>query len=86
MGFYEGQDGPAVVKSAKSGTNGFKKGGKVGKMHGGKSEKASGGCMKKGGEVMSSAAKGKKPARATGGGVFSSAHSGSKRGATPKPY
>lgn len=72
MGFYEGQDGPAVVKSAKSGTNGFKKGG---------------GCMKKGGKaVMSSAAKGKKPARATGGGVFSSAHSGSPRGASPKPY
>ena len=64
MGFYEGQDGPAVVKSAKSGTNGFKKGGKV----------------------FSEAAKGKKPARATGGGVFSSAHSGSPRGATPKPY
>ncbi len=78
MGFYEGQDGPAVVKSAKSGTNGFKKGGKA--------EKAEGGCMKKGGKVMSSAAKGKKPARATGGGVFSSAHSGSPRGATPKPY
>lgn len=73
MGFYEGQDGPAVVKSAKSGTDGFKKGGKAG-------------CMKKGGKVMSSAAKGKKPARATGGGVFSSAHSGSPRGATPKPY
>ena len=86
MGFYEGQDGPAVVKSAKSGTNGFKKGGKAGKMHGGKAEKAAGGCMKKGGGVMSSAAKGKKPARATGGGVFSSAHSGSPRGAAPKPY
>ncbi len=46
-----------------------------------------GSCMKKGGKaVMSHAAKGKKPARATGGGVFSSAHSGSPRGATPKPY
>jgi hypothetical protein len=76
MGFYEGQDGPAVVKSAKSGTNGFKKGGM-----------AKGSCMKKGGKaVMSSAAKGKKPARASGGGVFSSAHSGSPRGASPKPY
>ncbi len=73
MGFYEGQDGPAVVKSAKSGTNGFKKGGKA--------EKARGGCMKKGGKaVMSEAAKGKKPARATGGGVFSSAKSGTPRG------
>jgi len=58
--------------------DGFKKGGKA--------EKAKGGCMKKGGGVMSSAAKGKKPARATGGGVFSSAHSGSPRGASPKPY
>ena len=37
--------------------------------------------MKKGGKaVMSSAAKGKKPARASGGGVFSSAHSGTPRG------
>lgn len=72
MGFYEGQDGPAVVKSAKSGTNGFKKGGKA--------EKAGGGCMKKGGEVMSKAAKGKKPARASGGGVFSSAKAGTPRG------
>lgn len=36
-------------------------------------------CMKKGGSA-------KKPARASGGGVFSSAHSGTKRGATPKPY
>jgi hypothetical protein len=42
MGFYEGQDGPAVVKSAKSGTNGFKKGGS---------------CMKKGGKVFSEAAR-----------------------------
>lgn len=73
MGFYEGKDGPAVVKSAKSGTNGFKKGGKT--------EKASGGCMKKGGKaVMSEAAKGKKPARASGGGVFSSAKAGTPRG------
>lgn len=73
MGFYEGQDGPAVAKSAKAGTNGFKKGGKT--------EKAGGGCMKKGGKaVMSTAAKGKKPARASGGGVFSSAKAGTPRG------
>ena len=73
MGFYEGQDGPAVVKSAKSGTDGFKKGGKA--------EKAGGGCMKKGGKaVMSEAAKGKRPARKSGGGVLSSAASGSPRG------
>ena len=72
MGFYEGQDGPAVAKSAKAKTGGFKKGG---------------GCMKKGGKaVMSKAHKGDKPARATGGGVFSSAKSGTPRGATPKPY
>ena len=65
MGFYEGQDGPAVAKAAKSGTDGFKKGG----------------CAKKkGGDVLSSAAKGKKPARASGGGVFSSAKAGTPRG------
>lgn len=72
MGFYEGQDGPAVAKSAKAKTGGFKKGGS---------------CMKKGGKaVMSKASKGEKPARATGGGVFSSAKAGSPRGKTPKPY
>jgi hypothetical protein len=55
-----------VRNAAMDGTNGFKKGGS---------------CMKKGGKaVMSHAAKGKKPARATGGGVFSSAHSGTPRG------
>ena len=42
--------------------------------------KKGGGCMKKGGKVMSSAAKGKKPARASGGGVFSSAKAGTPRG------
>lgn len=67
-----GMDAEEVVKSARSGTDGFRKGGK---------------CMKKGGKaVMSKAAKGVKPARATGGGVFSSAKSGTPRGATPKPY
>ena len=64
MGFYEGQDGPAVAKAAKAKTDGFKKGG----------------CAKKGGDVLSSAAKGKKPARASGGGVFSSAKAGTPRG------
>jgi hypothetical protein len=65
MGFYEGQDGPAVAKAAKSKSDGFKKGG---------------GCMKKGGKaVMSKAAKAK-PARASGGGVLSSASSGTPRG------
>jgi len=39
-----------------------------------------GGCAKKGGKVMSAAHKGKKPARATGGGVFSSAKAGTPRG------
>ena len=66
MGFYEGQDGPAVAKSAKSKSDGFKKGGS---------------CMKKGGKaVMSEASKAKKPARASGGGVLSSASSGTPRG------
>ena len=61
-----------VVDKSKTGTNGFKKGGS---------------CMKKGGKVMSSAHKGVRPARATGGGVFSSASGpGTKRAATPKPY
>lgn len=55
----------AVVDSANSGTDGFKKGG----------------CAKKkGGKVMSKAAKGEKPARASGGGVFSSAKGGTPRG------
>lgn len=60
-----GMDAEEVVKEARAGTDGFKKGG---------------GCMKKGGKVMSSAAKGKKPARAAGGGVFSSAKAGTPRG------
>ena len=84
MGAYEGP--ASSIKDAKVRTEMFKKGGKAEKTYGGKASKAKGGCMKKGGEVMSSAAKGKKPARATGGGVFSSAHSGSPRGSTPKPY
>ena len=58
--------GPAsTIKDAEEKTDGFKKGG---------------GCMKKGGKVLSSAAKGKKPARASGGGVFSSAKAGTPRG------
>jgi hypothetical protein len=53
--------------------DGFKKGGKA--------EKAGGGCMKKGGKaVMSSAAKGVRPARKSGGSVLSSAASGTPRG------
>ena len=56
-----------VVKKSKTGTNGFKKGGKA--------------------KVMSSAHKGERPCRASGGGVFSSASGpGTKRAATPKPY
>ena len=53
-----------VAAEMEKGTDGFKKGG----------------CAKKGGKVMSSAAKGKKPARASGGGVFSSAAQGTPRG------
>jgi len=68
-----GFDADSVVSSARSKTDGFKKGGKA--------EKAKGGCMKKGGKaVMSSAAKGEKPTRASGGGVFSSAKGGTPRG------
>lgn len=64
MGAYKGK--ASTIKEAEEKTDGFKKGG---------------GCMKKGGKaVMSKAEKGKKPARASGGGVFSSAHSGSPRG------
>lgn len=79
MGAYKGK--ASTIKEAEDKTDGFKKGGKAEKMYGGKSEKAGGGCMKKGGKaVMSKAEKGKKPARAAGGGVFSSAHGGSPRG------
>jgi len=61
-------DAKAVESAARSKTDGFKKGGKAG-------------CMKKGGKaVMSSAAKGEKPSRASGGGVFSSAKGGTPRG------
>jgi len=55
-----------VTAETEQGTDGFKKGGCA---------------MKKGGKaVMSKAAKGKRPARASGGGVFSSAASGTPRG------
>lgn len=76
MGAYSRTDSKKVegakISSRKSGTeedtfdakDGFKKGG----------------CAKKGGKVMSEAAKGKKPARASGGGVFSSAKAGTPRG------
>ena len=64
MGAYKGK--ASTIKEAEEKTDGFKKGGS---------------CMKKGGKaVMSSAAKGEKPARATGGGVFSSAKAGTPRG------
>ena len=81
MGAYEGEDGPAIFRASKAKTGGFKKGGKAEKNYGGKAEKAHGGCMKEGGKALfSKAAKGKKPARASGGGVLSSAASGSPRG------
>lgn len=64
MGAYKGP--ASTIKDADDKTDGFKKGGS---------------CMKKGGKaVMSTAAKGKKPARASGGGVFSSAKAGTPRG------
>ena len=64
--FYSGKDSDLAGDVGK-GTDGFKKGGRA--------KKAAGGCG-----VMSSAAKGKRPARASGGGVFSSAASGTPRG------
>ena len=71
MGAYKGP--ASTIKDADDKTDGFKKGGKAAKAHGG--------CMKKGGKaVFSEAAKGKKPARASGGGVFSSAKAGTPRG------
>ena len=64
MGAYKGK--ASTIHEAEEKTGGFKKGG---------------GCMKKGGKaVMSKASKGDKPARATGGGVFSAAKSGTPRG------
>ena len=64
MGAYKGP--ASTIKDADDKTDGFKKGGCA---------------MKKGGKaVLSTAAKGKKPARASGGGVFSSAKSGTPRG------
>lgn len=64
MGAYKGN--ASTIHEAEDRAETFKKGGS---------------CMKKGGKaVMSSAAKGKKPARASGGGVFSSAKAGTPRG------
>lgn len=71
MGAYKGP--ASTIKDAEKREETFKKGGKA--------EKAHGGCMKKGGKALfSEAAKGKKPARASGGGVFSSAKAGTPRG------
>jgi len=82
MGAYTRTDSKkvqgATPSSRKSGTeddsfdktDGFKKGGKAEKAHGGM-------ACKKGGKVMSKAAR---PARKSGGGVLSSAASGSPRG------
>ena len=72
MGAYKGPASTIKDAEVRHQSPAFKKGGKT--------EKAGGGCMKKGGKIMSEAAKGKKPARASGGGVLSSASSGSPRG------
>ena len=72
MGAYRGKASTIKEAEVRHQSPAFKKGGKT--------EKAMGGCMKKGGKIMSEAAKGKKPARASGGGVLSSASSGSPRG------
>jgi hypothetical protein len=63
---YNAQNSHVAAEVEKD-TDGFKKGGRA--------KKAAGGCG-----VMSSAAKGKRPARAAGGGVFSSAAQGTPRG------
>jgi len=73
MGAYKGK--ASTIKEAEEKTNGFKKGGMAKKMAGGYAE---GGMSKK--KVMSSAEKCERPARKSGGGVFSSAASGSPRG------
>lgn len=80
MGAYKGPASTIKDAEVRHQSPAFKKGGKAEKGYGGKAEKAGGGCMKKGGKIMSEAAKGKKPARASGGGVLSSASSGSPRG------
>lgn len=74
MGAYKGK--ASTIKEAEEKTDGFKKGGKAvaKKMAGGY---AKGGMSKK---VMSSAEECERPARKSGGGVFSSAASGSPRG------
>ena len=80
MGAYKGPASTIKDAEVRHQSPAFKKGGKAEKGYGGKAEKAGGGCMKKGGKIMSEAAKGKKPARASGGGVFSSAKAGTPRG------
>jgi hypothetical protein len=63
------KSGAGDFSEADDKTDGFKKGGMAKKMHGGMSKK-----------VMSSAAKGERPARKSGGSVMSSASSGTPRG------
>ena len=69
MGAYKGK--ASTIKEAEDKSEGFKKGGMAKKMAGGY---AKGGDAKK---VMSNA---ERPARKSGGGVFSSAASGTPRG------
>jgi len=76
------KSGAGDFSEANDKTDGFKKGGMAKKMHGGMAKKmhggyADGGMSKK---VMSSAAKGERPARKSGGSVMSSASSGTPRG------
>lgn len=85
MGAYKGK--ASTIKEAEEKTNGFMKGGAAKKMaggyaEGGMSKKMAGGYAKGGmsKKVMSSAEKGERPARKSGGGVFSSASAGTARG------
>lgn len=71
MGAYKGK--ASTIKEAEEKTDGFKKGGRAEKMSGGY---AKGGKTDKK-KVMSM---GERPARKSGGGVFSSASSGTPRG------
>jgi hypothetical protein len=82
MGAYKGK--ASTIKEAEEKTNGFKKGGKtIGKMGGGMMYEKGGKVAKKAdmkaAGVMSEAHAGRAP-RKSGGGVFSSAASGTPRG------
>lgn len=69
MGAYKGK--ASTIKEAEDKSEGFKKGGMAKKMAGG---------YAKGGDAKKVMSKAERPARKSGGGVFSSAASGTPRG------